>query len=90
VVRELVDLADQDGFSLAPFIEEHPGAIPGHGDSLTLPVIALVARDEGEIAGVYPITLEGTKYTVEDGLRTLEAGKSLLNLKESVSARQRQ
>ncbi|MEF8786149.1 MAG: HTH domain-containing protein [Haloarculaceae archaeon] len=87
VVCELVELAEQDGFSLAPFIEEHPGVIPGQGDSLTLPVIALVARDGGEIAGIYPITFEGTKYTVEDGLRLLEAGESALNLQESVPTR---
>ncbi|WP_340097817.1 HTH domain-containing protein [Salinibaculum salinum] len=88
VVCELVELAERDGFSLEPFIEEHPGAMPGQGDSLTLPVVSLVARDEGEIAGIYPITLEGTAYTVEDGLRILEAGESILNLKESVSAQQ--
>lgn len=85
VVRELVELADGAGFSLAPFIDEHAGVIPGEGDSLTLPVISLVVRDDDDIGGIYPIAFEGTKYTVEDGLRALEAGESVLNLRtESV------
>jgi hypothetical protein len=81
VVRELVDLAERKNFSLAPFIEEHAGASPGKGDSLTLPVIALVVRDDDDIGGLYPVSFEGKKYTVEDGLRTLEAAESPLNLR---------
>ena len=88
VVREMVDLADRKGFSLEPFIEEHPGPLPGEGESLTLPVIALVLRDdsanaESDIRGIYPLTLDGRRYTVEDGLRKLETGvsaESALNL----------
>lgn len=81
VVRELVDLSEQQGFSLGPFIEEHPGPIPGQGASLTLPVISLVVRDDDGIGGVYPLTFEGTSYTVEDGLRALESGEPVLNLR---------
>jgi hypothetical protein len=81
VVCELVDLAKRDGFSLAPFIEEHAGRTPGKGDSLTLPVIALVVRDGEDIGGLYPVTFEGTKYTVEDGLVALESGTPALNLR---------
>lgn len=87
VVRELLALADRDEFSLAPFIEEHAGAVPGKGDSLTLPVIALVVRDDDEIGGLYPVSFEGRKYTVEEGLRALEADESPLNLRtERVSS----
>ena len=85
VVRELVELAERDGFSLAPFIGEHAGAIPGKGDSLTLPVIALVMRDADNIGGIYPIALKGTKYTVEDGLHALESGAPALNLQAESS-----
>ena len=86
VVREMVALAGREGFSLEPFIEEHPGPLPGEGNSLTLPVIALVVRENGDIGGIYPLTLDGTRYTVEDGLRALEAGDPALNLRaESVS-----
>ena len=81
VVCELVEIADRNGFSLEPFIEEHPGAIPGEGNSLTLPVIALVVREGGDVGGIYPIALDGRRYTVEDGLRALEAGESALNLR---------
>ena len=81
VVCELIEIAEHDGFSLAPFIEHHPGAIPGEGDSLTLPVIALVVRDDGAIGGIYPIALDGTKYTVEHGLVALETGEPALNLR---------
>lgn len=88
VVRELLALADRDEFSLAPFIEEHAGAVPGKGDSLTLPVIALVVRDDDdEVGGLYPVSFEGRKYTVEEGLRALEADESPLNLRtERVSS----
>lgn len=81
VVRELVELAERDKFSLAPFIQKHAGTGPGKGDSLTLPVIALVVRDGDDIGGFYPVSFEGTKYTVEDGLRALESGTAALNLR---------
>lgn len=86
VVRELVELADCDKFSLAPFIQEHAGTVPGTGDSLALPVIALVVRDGDDIGGFYPVSFEGTKYTVADGLRALKSGTAALNLRtESAS-----
>jgi hypothetical protein len=81
VVRELVALAERETFSLAPFIEEHAGASPGKGDSLTLPVVALVVRDGDDIGGLFPVSFEGTKYTVEEGLSALEAEESPLNLR---------
>jgi hypothetical protein len=79
IVAELIDLADSKQFSLEPFIQEHHGITPDD-DSLVLPVICLVVRDGGEIGGLYPVSLEGTKYTVEDGLRALESGEAVLNL----------
>jgi hypothetical protein len=81
IVAELIDVADRDGFSLEPFIREHHGISPGNDDSLVLPVISLVVRDEAdEICGLYPVAIEGTKYTVEDGLRALESGGDVRNL----------
>ena len=79
IVAELIDLADSKQFSLEPFIKEHHGITPAD-DSLVLPVICLVVRDTGEIGGLYPVSLDGTKYTVEDGLRALESGADVLNL----------
>lgn len=81
VVCELLALADRGGFSLEPFIEEHPGAVPGEGNSLTLPVIALVVRDGDGVGGIYPIAFDGTKYAAEDGLQALEDGRPVLNLR---------
>lgn len=81
VVHELLDLADRDGFSLEPFIHKHAAVGPGDDDSLVLPVICLVVRHDGTVGGLYPVSLDGTKYTVEDGLRALEAGEDVLNLR---------
>ena len=79
IVGELLDLADSRQFSLEPFIRRHHGVTPGD-DSLVLPVICLVIRADGDIGGLYPVALDGEKYTVEDGLRALEAGEPVLNL----------
>ncbi|MFC7132547.1 MULTISPECIES: HTH domain-containing protein [Salinibaculum] len=80
VVHELLDLADRDGFSLEPFIRKVGGVHPGTDDSLVLPVICLVVRHGGAIGGLYPVALDDTKFTVEDGLQALETGGGVLNL----------
>jgi hypothetical protein len=80
IVAELIELAEKEGFSLEPFIREHAGVRPGEDESLVLPVICLVVRDHGTIGGLYPVVLDDTKYTVEDGLTALEAGDDVLNI----------
>jgi hypothetical protein len=85
IVCELVEFAEVHDLSLEPYVREHAGIAPGEDDSLVLPVICLVVRESGTICGLYPFAHEGTKYTVEDGLRALETGGDVANVRKVTS-----
>jgi len=82
VVSELLDRAAAADFELAPYFDAHPRVGHGDADAITLPVICLVVRRDGEVCGLYPIQRRGRRYTVEDCLTALEAGASVANLED--------
>ncbi|MHB9286914.1 HTH domain-containing protein [Halobacteriales archaeon Cl-PHB] len=81
VVADLLATAEQNGFSLAPFVGERSnGPLVQRQESLVLPLASLVVRVDDEIRGLYPVEFDGQRYTVEDGLEALENGESVTNL----------
>lgn len=80
VVSEILALQDTDDLTLEPYIEKHEPGTDASSPVLFLPVITLLLRIDGEIKGMYPVTVRGRKYTIEDGLRALEAGELATNL----------
>ncbi len=87
VVRDVLTLAETLDLDLEPYFGSHACVGTGDEDVLVLPVVALLVREGGTIVGLYPISHEGTRYTVEDCLERLEAGESPANLPSLVSTR---
>lgn len=96
VVGELLAAADRPGVSVEPYVRGRTsrGTSPGSdaganglrdADVLFLPVICLLVRRDGDLAGIYPLTVDGERYTVEDGLDRLERGDSAANLRATAT-----
>jgi len=80
IVGELLAAVEGTEISLQPAFRHATGHDSTDSDVLYLPVICLVVRDEGEIAGIYPACDGGTHHSVEDALDRIEAGEAVANL----------
>lgn len=78
IVTELYDVAADSELSLQPFFRERTA--DRDRTVLFLPVVCLIVRRDGEVAGVYPSTSEGDHQTLEDGLAALADGEAWANL----------
>jgi hypothetical protein len=83
--EEFAAAADAAGARLEPFFADRPGVSGllqnGAGDRiLTLPVIALAVRQDGEIVGLYPCYRDGTHHRVEECVETLKQSQLPTNL----------
>lgn len=78
IVTELYDVAADSDLSLQPFFREKTA--DRDRTVLFLPVVCLVVRHNGEVAGVYPSTFEGDHQTLEDGLAALADGEAWVNI----------
>lgn len=77
--EEFVVAADAAGARLEPFFGDRPGVsglLQNATDDrvLTLPVIAITVRQNGEIVGLYPCYRDGIHHRVEECVEALEAG----------------
>ena len=77
--RALTDAVQAAGGRLEPFFERRErrgGLLVGRPDGtrITFPVACLVVRAGRTPVGCYPCWLDGTHYSVEDGLEALAAG----------------
>jgi len=75
-LRQAVEAA---GGRLGPFFEvrdRRGGLLVGRpeGKRITFPVACLVVRSERAFVGCYPCWIDGTHYSVEDGLTALASG----------------
>lgn len=78
--RALERAVDAAGGRLEPFFEvrdRRGGMLVGRpdGERITFPVACLVVRAGDEPVGCYPCWIDGTHYSVEDGLAALAAGE---------------
>lgn len=80
IVGELLAAVQDSDVSLQPAFRHATGHDTTDSDVLYLPVICLVARQDGEITGIYPVCDGETHLRVEDALDRLEAGEDLANL----------
>lgn len=83
--EEFAAAADAAGARLEPFFGDRPGVSgllqDGTGNRiLTLPVIALTVRQDGEIVGLYPCYRDGIHHRVEECVEALEGGTLPTNL----------
>jgi len=84
--EEFAAAADAADARLEPFFRDRPG-VSGllqdttGGRQLTLPVVAVAVRRDGNIVGLYPCYRGGTHHRVEDCVDALEAGKLPANLR---------
>jgi hypothetical protein len=83
--EEFAAAADAVGARLEPFFGDRSGVSgllqDGTGDRvLTLPVIALTVRQNGEIVGLYPCYRDGIHHRVEECVEALEGGQLPANL----------
>ncbi|MFC6730448.1 HTH domain-containing protein [Natronoarchaeum mannanilyticum] len=81
--RELDAATDGTELSIEPFFRERSGA-GGDRTVLSLPVLCVAIRRDGEITGVYPSSAPDGSYSVTDCLDALAAGDDLTNLAEGV------
>ncbi len=77
--RDLDEAVDAAGGRLEPFFEARDrrgGMLVGRPDGrrITFPVACLVVRLDGVPVGCYPCWIDGSHYSVEDGLTALESG----------------
>jgi hypothetical protein len=77
--RALAEAVETAGGRLEPFFEvrdRRGGMLVGRPDGrrITVPIACLVVRADGDPVGCYPCWLDGTHYSVEDGLAALSAG----------------
>ncbi|ACV47371.1 conserved hypothetical protein [Halomicrobium mukohataei DSM 12286] len=80
IVEELLDAADGTSISLQPAFRRATGHETADSDVLYLPVICLVVREDGEVAGIYPACDGQTHHRVEDALDRIESGEGVSNL----------
>jgi hypothetical protein len=80
VVGEILAVGERDGVAIEPYFRRRAAARDGDEDVIFLPVICLLVRRDGELQGLYPATVDGERYTVEDGLDRLAAGEDATNL----------
>lgn len=79
IVNELYDATDDSDLSLEPFFREKP-TDGDHRTVLFLPVVCLVVRRDGEVAGIYPSTREDDHESIQDGLSALSEDGEWANL----------
>jgi hypothetical protein len=77
--RALSEAVEAAGGRLEPFFEARArrgGILVGRPDGrrITFPVACLVVRAERAPVGCYPCWLDGTHYSLEDGLEALASG----------------
>jgi hypothetical protein len=80
VVGEVLDAAERHGVSVQPYFRERAASHDADECVLALPVICLLVRRDGELRGVYPVTRDGERETVTDGLDRLADGADATNL----------
>ncbi|NLV09544.1 hypothetical protein GOC74_06340 [Halomicrobium mukohataei] len=80
IVEELLDAVEGTGISLQPAFRHATGHETADSDVLYLPVICLVVREDGEIAGIYPACDGQTHHRVKDALDRIESGEAVSNL----------
>jgi hypothetical protein len=78
--RDLSEAVDAAGGRLQPFFEvreRRGGMLVGRPDGrrITFPVACLVVRSDRTPVGCYPCWLDGTHFSVEDGLAALASGE---------------
>ena len=73
-------VATRPGVQLNPFFEERSG-IGQTERVVVLPVVCLAMRRGEDLTGLYPCWNDGHHETVDDGLRALEVGDGIENLK---------
>lgn len=74
VVDEIMDAADAADVCVEPYFRSRTARHDADEAVLFLPVICLLVRRDGDLAGIYPVTRDGERFTVEDGLDRLERG----------------
>jgi len=80
IVGELLAAVEETEVSLQPAFRHAAGHDSTGSDVLYLPVIALVIREDGAVAGVYPACNGGEHQRVEDALDRIAAGEDVSNL----------
>jgi len=81
--RELDQTTDGTELSIEPFFRERSG----HRENrtvLSLPVLCVAIRRDGQITGVYPCSAPDGSYSVTDCLDALAAGEDVENVAEDV------
>lgn len=81
--RELDEAVGETELSIEPFFRERSGA-GGDRTVLSLPVLCVAIRRDGEITGVYPCSAPDGSYSVTDCLDALASGNDVENVTDDV------
>lgn len=86
VVGELLNAVEGTDLRLEPHFGHRDVAPDRWGTVISLPVVCLLVRQDGELVGIYPATDDERSYSVTDGLERLEAGEPVANLRTIATA----